>query len=1047
MAATGSAVAASDLGQGAAEPRFTDIFVRRPVLATALSLSLALIGVRVAIDMPVQQYPTIESASLVVTTPYVGAPADVVQGFITDPIERVAATIPGVDFIDSETRAGQSVVTVYLKLNEDSADALAELSTRLGQIRFELPRGAEDPAVEVERADRPQAGWYLGVRLNERMSRAEVTDYLRREVSPQLAALPGVQKIWMGGGRLPAMRIWLDPERMAMFNVSTQDIETALTRNNVIATIGRVENANQRVDLLVNTSLTRAEEFERLVIRESEGSLIRMRDVARIELGEEEGEILGRMNHQTTVWLGVYPLPGANEIDIADALYVALEEINANMPAGVKLEIGEDVTVYMRNALVEIFTTLAETVLLVGLVVVVMMGSVRTALVPLVTIPISLLGAVAAMALMGFSFNLLTILAIVLSVGLVVDDAIVMVENVARHMREGATRTAAALASARQLASPIIAMTLTLAMVYAPIGFLSGMTGVLFKEFAFTLAIAVLISGMVALTLSPVMSSRVAPQQGRESAVTRRVNQFFDSARNRYRLLLDGLLANNGPVLFCAAFFALLAAPFFMLSQKELAPTEDQGEINMAITAPPEASLEYTERHMSGVVDAMESLPGSGLMWQMVFTNSGFGGMKFADFDERELTTREMLTMAYEGLSEVTGVTAFPMLPSALPSAGRFDMEFVVLSSDGPEAMLPYAEALMDRARQTGIFLFVDSDLRIDLPQGRFLLDRDRVADLGMDLAEVGRQMGVFLSGNYVNRFDLDGTAYRVIPMVERSGRRDADALLDLKLRTPDGALVPLSAVAQLEETVAPRVLARFQQKNAFRIRGGLIPGRTKEQGLLAMEELSAELLPSHFDIDYAGESRQLRQEGNTLVGVLGISLVFVFVALAVQFNSFRDPLVVLLGSAPLALSSALLFTYLDLTTINTYTQIGLITLVGLISKNAILIVEFARKVQMEGATKLEAIKRAAEMRLRPVLMTAGATIMGHMPLVFVSGAGAEARNSIGIVLVAGMLLGTLFTLFVLPSIYCLVAAERRAPDSAPTVQAADGLLRQPRSA
>ena len=421
----------------------------------------------------------------------------------------------------------------------------------------------------------------------------------------------------------------------------------------------------------------------------------------------------------------------------------------------------------------------------------------------------------------------------------------------------------------------------------------------------------------------------------------------------------------------------------------------------------------------------------------MVLTNAGFGGMKFVDFDERELSTGEMLTMAFQGLSEVTGLTAFPMLPSALPSAGRFDMEFVVLSSDSAEEMLPHAEALMERARQTGLFMFVDSDLSIDLPQGRFLLDRDRVADLGMDLAEVGRQLGTFLSGNYVNRFDLDGTAYRVIPMVERTGRPDADALLDLKLRTPDGALVPLSAVARLEETVAPRVLARFQQKNAFRIRGGLIPGRTKEQGLAAMEELSAELLPSHYDIDYAGESRQLRQEGNTLVGVLGISLAFVFVALAVQFNSFRDPLVVLLGSAPLALSSALLFTYLDLTTINTYTQIGLITLVGLISKNAILIVEFARKLQLAGATKFEAIKSAAAVRLRPVLMTAGATIMGHMPLVFVTGPGAEARNSIGIVLVAGMLLGTLFTLFVLPSIYYLLAAERRAEQTSGELQPA----------
>ncbi|MDE0366913.1 MAG: efflux RND transporter permease subunit [Gammaproteobacteria bacterium] len=1033
-------MAAPDLGQGAAEPRFTDIFVRRPVLATALCLSLVLIGVRVAIDMPVQQFPTVESASLTVTTPYVGASAETVQGFITDPIERVAATIPGVDFIDSETRAGMSTVTVYLKLNEDSADALAELSTRLGQIRFELPPGAEDPAVEVERADRPYAGWYLGVRLNERMSRAEVTDYLRREVSPQLAAVPGVHKIWLGGGRLPAMRIWLDPERMAMFNVSAQDVVAALTRNNIIATIGQAENANQRVDLLVNTSLTRATEFERMVIRESEGSLIRMRDVARIELGEEEGTVLGRMNHDETVWLGVYPLPGSNEIDVADALYLAVDEINADMPAGLELEIGEDVTVYMRDALVEIFTTLGETILLVGLVVVVMMGSVRTACVPLVTIPISLLGAIAAMSLMGFSLNLLTVLAVVLSVGLVVDDAIVMVENVARHMREGASRTAAALASARQLASPIVAMTMTLAMVYIPIGFLSGLTGVMFKEFAFTLAIAVLISGMVALTLSPVMSSRVAPEQGREAGMTRRVNGVFDDARHGYRRLLDGLLSNNGPVIFCALFFALLAVPFFMFSQKELAPTEDQGEMNIAYTAPPEASLEYTERYMTDVVNAMESLPGSGRMWQMVLTNAGFGGMKFADFDEREQSTRELLTMAFQGLSDVRGLTAFPVLPSALPSAGRFDMEFVVLSSDSAEEMLPHAEALMEGARQTGLFMFVDTDLSIDLPQGRFLLDRDRVADLGMDLAAVSRQLGTFLSGNYVNRFDLDGTAYRVIPMVEREGRPDADALLDLKLRTPDGALVPLSAVARLEETVAPRVLTRFQQKNSFRIRGGLIPGRTKEQGLAAMEELAADLLPGHYDIDYAGESRQLRQEGNTLVGVLGISLAFVFVALAVQFNSFRDPLVVLLGSAPLALSSALLFTYLDLTTINTYTQIGLITLVGLISKNAILIVEFARKLQLAGATKFEAIKSAAAVRLRPVLMTAGATIMGHMPLVFVTGPGAEARNSIGIVLVAGMLLGTLFTLFVLPSIYYLLAGERRSPEAAVAAQPAAAL-------
>ncbi|MCZ6460248.1 MAG: efflux RND transporter permease subunit, partial [Gammaproteobacteria bacterium] len=678
------------------------------------------------------------------------------------------------------------------------------------------------------------------------------------------------------------------------------------------------------------------------------------------------------------------------------------------------------------NALREIFITLAETVMLVGLVVVVFMGSFRAALVPLVTIPISLLGAVAAMSLMGFSLNLLTVLAIVLSVGLVVDDAIVVVENVARYMRQGMTRTHAALASSRQLVKPIIAMTITLATVYAPSGFLSGLTGVLFKEFAFTLAIAVLISGMVALTLSPMMSSWVSPEKGKESKMTLRVNSIFAYLQDRYRLLLNGLLTSNAQVVFVAVFISLLGIPFFLFSQKELAPTEDQSLIRVAVTAPPESSLEYTHGYMVDVVAAMESLPGSSLMWQMVQTTGGFGGMQFVDSDERDETIHELRSRAFAALSQVAGLTTFPILPSALPSAGRYDMEVVVMSSDSALEMLPYAQQLVAAARASGVFLFTDTDLRIDLPQGRYLLDRERIADLGMDLAEVSRQLSIFLSANYVNRFDLDGKAYRVIPMIEQEGRPDPNELLSLKIRTPDGDLVPLGAIATLEQKVAPRVLSKFQQNNSFKIRGGMLPGRTKEQGLDVMDQLAAELLPSHYSIDYAGESRQLREEGNTLVGVLGISLAFVFMALAIQFNSFRDPLVVLLGSVPLALSGALLFTYLGLTTINIYTQVGLITLVGLISKNAILVVEFAKQLQAEGLSKLEAIKSSAETRLRPVLMTTGATVMGHIPLVLVDGPGAEARNSIGIVLVAGMLVGTLFTLFVLPSIYYLLASTRQ---------------------
>jgi len=1019
-----------ELTHQARTPKFTDIFVRRPILAIVISLALILIGLRVAVDMPVLQYPSIESASLQIRTPYIGASAEVVQGFITDPIERAASTIPGIDFIESKTTAGLSLVTVYLQLNDDSNDALAELSTRLGQIRFELPQGAEDPAVEVVRADRPQAGWYLPVLLSGRISRAEVTDYLRREVVPQLTSIPGVQKVTLSGGRLPAMRIWLDPDRMAMFNVSAQDVELALRSNNIIATIGQSENANQRIDLMVDTSLQRAEEFERMVIRETDGSLIRIHDVARVELGEEEGSDRSRVNQDRAIFLAVYPLPGANEIDIADELYVVIEDINRTLPADLAIEVAYDVTKYMRAALQEIFTTLAETVLLVGLVVVVFMGSFRTALVPLVTIPISLLGAVAAMALMGFTLNLLTVLAIVLSVGLVVDDAIVMVENVARYMREGMSRTQAALASSRQLVAPIIAMTLTLATVYAPIGLLSGLTGVLFKEFAFTLAVAVLISGFVALTLSPVMSGWVAPEQGRESVLTRWVNGRFDAARRIYGRMLGGLLTRNGQVIFAALFVSALLVPFYLFSQKELAPTEDQSMIRVVFTAPPEASLEYTERHMVAVVDALLGLPDSQMMWQGIQTNGGFGGMMFKDYDERDQSVQELLPQAYAALSKISGLSTFPVLGSPLPSAGRYDMEFVVMSADSAIDMLPHAEALVTAAQRSGTFMFVDTDLSIDLPQGRFLLDRERIADLGMDLAAVSRQLGVFLSANYVNRFDLEGTAYRVIPMVERDGRPDPTALLDMKLRTPEGDLIPLRVVARLDETVAPRELSKFQQKNAFRIRGGMLPGRTKEQGLEVMEGLASQMLPAGYTIGYAGESRQLRQEGNTLVGVLGVSLVFVFMALAVQFNSFRDPLVVLLGSVPLALSGALVFTYLDWTTVNIYSQVGFITLVGLISKNAILIVEFGRQLQTDGRTKFDAIRLSAETRLRPVLMTAGATIMGHLPLVLVSGPGAEARNSIGIVLVAGMAVGTLFTLFVLPSVYYLLAAKHRpSPD------------------
>jgi multidrug efflux pump len=1012
-------------------PAFTDIFVTRPVLAVVLSLILLLAGIRAALELPVLQFPRIESSSLVITTAYIGASAETVQGFITDPIERTAATIPGVDFVDSNTMAGISTVRVWLNLNENSAEALAELTTRLNQIRFELPAGAEDPSVEVKRADRENAVFYLPV-FTKDFSRAEISDYLVRHVNPILSSIDGVQRIGISGSRNPAMRIWIDPLKMTAFNISANDIQNALRANNIISTIGHSENHQQRINLLSNTTLQTPADFEQLIIRESDNALVRLSDVARIELGEEEGEVNARHAQNATVYISIWPLPGANEIAIGDEVYVKLDEINETLPDGVKIQIGYDATLYMRDAIREIFTTLIETVLLVGLVVLALMGSFRTAIVPLVTIPISILGATAAMTLMGFSLNLLTILAIVLSVGLVVDDAIVVVENVSRYMREGMSRTQAALASSRQLLTPIIGMTITLAAVYAPIGFLSGLTGVLFQEFAFTLSIAVIISGVVALTLSPIMSAYANPADGREAPMTQKVNHYFDKLHHAYGRSLDKAFSWRNQILAGGLFIALLAVPFYMFSQKELAPIEDQGSIGVIIEAPADASLEYTTDYMYDVVDTLLQAHGSRSMWQIVRANAAFGGLLLVPLDQRDKDVHQLLPEVYKLTKTITGLRVLPVLFPPLPTAGNFAVELVVQSSDSPEEMNQYAQKMLQAAYASGKFLFADTDLKVDLPQVRFILDRERIADLGMDLAGVSRQLSVLLSGNYANRFDHNDKAYRVIPMVEGYAKRTPEALMDMQLRTPSGELIPISDIAYQERITTPRVLGKFQQKKSFRIMGGLIPGTTKEQGLRALEEAAADILPDGYSLDYAGESRQLRQEGSTLVGVLGIALVFVYFVLAVQFNSFRDPLVVLVGSVPLALAGALLFPFLGLTTINIYSQIGFITLVGLIAKNGILIVEFANHLQAEGLKKFDAIKNAAETRLRPVLMTTAATALGHFPLVLVTGAGAEARNSIGIILVAGMVIGTVFTLYVLPCVYLLMAKEHSADEVDP---------------
>jgi len=1004
---------------------FTDVFIRHPVLAVVVNLVIVLVGWRALSTLPVQQYPDIESSSVIITTVYTGASADTVRGFLTTPIERVVSAIAGVDTIESTSRAGVSTVTVRLNLNHDSTAALAEVTARLQQVRSELPAEAQPPVVEIQRADRPYATFYISFGSKER-SMPDITDWLLRTLQPQFATIPGVQRVTFEGGRQLAMRVWIDPDRLAALNLSPGDVQAALLRNNYLAAVGQTKGNLVQVNLLADTDLRSVAEFRDLIIADRGDAMVRLSDVARVELGAEDAEIIGGFTELTTVYLAVWPLVGSNEIDVAHRLKAEMERIRPQLPSDLQMDLAYDGTFFMESALKEIAKTLSETILIVAVVVFLFMGSVRTALVPLVAMPVSLIGAGIVMYALGFSLNLLTILAIVLSVGLVVDDAIVVVENVERHVREGRTLTDAALVGARELTGPVIAMTITLATVYTPIGFQGGLTGTLFLEFAITLAAAVVVSGFVALTLSPVMSARFVHPYGKEGRLTARVNRGFDVVRGRYARLLDAALEMRGAVVGAAILVMLAAWPLYTFSRSELAPVEDQSHISIFYQASPDSTVDASYRESLKVVRALMSLPEARQVWSLSAQWGGFGGVDLKRWDERTRSTEQLYGEVYRAVSQVPGLRVFPRLDPPLPNAGQYDVELVLQSDAPPEQMLDRVQSVVSAGFKSGMFLYVDTDLKLDLAQARVIIDREQVADLGLDLASVGRELGTLLGGDYVNRFNFFDRSYKVIPQIGDADRATLGPLLDLKIKTPKGELVPVSTFTRIEGKTAPRTLERFQQKNSVRVFGGVVPGVTKDQGLRVLESAAAAASDSGVTIDYAGESRQIRREGSAMTVTLGFAVVLIYLVLAAQFHSFRDPLIVLLGSVPLAISGALIFSFLDLTTINIYSQVGLITLVGLIAKNGILIVEFANTLQARGLAKAAALREAALTRLRPVLMTSAATVFGHFPLVLVTGPGAKARNSIGIVLVTGMTMGTLFTLVVVPVFYSLIATDHR---------------------
>ena len=1023
---------------------FTDLFIKRPVLALVVSFVILIAGLQAIKTINVRQYPRSDIAAITVTTVYVGADAELVRGFITTPLERAIAAADGIDYIQSQSSQGSSLITARLKLNYDANKALSDISSKVDAIRRDLPPEAEIPVINIEAADSRFASAYLSFTSNI-LQPNEVTDYLVRLVQPRLTALGGVQKADILGGRTFAMRIWMKPDRMAALNISPADVRSALSRNNYLSAVGSTKGSLLQVNLTANTDLHTTEDFKNLVVRQDKGNLIRLSDIADVVLGAEDYNTEVRFSGEKAVFMGIWVLPNANSIDVIKRVRAEMEQIQKELPTGMTGQIAYDATAYINDAIHEVVKTLIDTLLIVMVVIFLFLGSFRSVVVPVVAIPISLIGALFLMQLFGFTLNLLTLLAIVLSVGLVVDDAIVVVENVERHIREGMSRMNAALRGARELIGPIIAMTITLAAVYTPIALQGGLTGALFREFALTLAGAVAISGVVALTLSPMMSAHLLRAGDVDKGFSGIVNRTFDRFREWYGSHLDRTLAARPAVYAVWIGLSLLAILFYKMSPHEPAPTEDQGVIFGIVTAPANATIDDTIRYADAAGKIFLDIPDTRFTFQITNPDQGFGGMVLKPWGVRKTPTAAYLPQVQAKLGAIPGIQMFPVMPSALPGGDSFPVSFIIASTADPERILEFAKQIQLKAAASGMFFFPPQiDTKIDQPQSEIVFDHDKVASLGLDMQKVGADLSASIGGNFVNRFNIAGRSYKVIPQIKRIDRLNPQQLENIYVTGPNNQLIPLSTVATIQHKTVARSLNRMQQLNAVQISG--VSGQSLDAALKFLEDEARKILPKGYVLDYTGDSRQLRTEGNKFLPAFALAVVLIFLVLAAQFNSFRDPFIILLGSVPLAMFGALLFTFLKMpnpniafftkgwtTTLNIYSQVGLVTLVGLVSKNGILIVQFANELQRQGLSKLAAVAQAARIRLRPIMMTTAATVAGHFPLTLVSGAGAAARNSIGLVLVGGMTIGTIFTLFIVPSLYMLIAKEHHEKSLAET--------------
>ncbi|MBQ75147.1 MAG: multidrug efflux protein [Gammaproteobacteria bacterium] len=1016
--------------------KFTDIFIRRPVLAIVLSAVMLLLGLQSATQLSLRQYPEVEKSIIQVTAVYPGASASTVQGFVTTPLQSRIASAKGVEYITSQSDPGIARIGVRVRLGENSTEVLSEVITKVNEARFELPREVEDPVVSNNTDD--DAMMWLAL-LSDQMSVQQLTDYGLRSIQPALSTIEGVGAARLYGSGMFAVRVWLNPARMAAFGVTAIDVSTAISRENYISAAGTTRGELVRASVDADTDVQDPEEFADIVVRQQGEQRVRLSDVAEIELASSTYESAVYSSGKETVFIAIESAPGANPLQVAARVKAEVAELQSQLPADMRIFIDSDYSIYISEALKQVAMTLVEAAIIVMLVILLFLGSLRVVMIPLVAIPLSLTGVLMLIWLMGFSINLLTLLAMVIAIGLVVDDAIVVVENVHRHIENGKQPREAALLGARQVALPVIAMTLTLVAVYLPIGFLGGLTGVLFSEFALTLAGAVLVSGIIALVLSPMMCAYMLVDHEHQGAVASWLDARFDQLHHSYEKLLGHCLDNRGAVmLFAAAIFISLPV-FYQLAQAELAPQEDSGSIFAIATPPDYASLEYSTYFLEELDAAWRGIPGVSHTWQVNEPASAFFGVELVAWSEREHTLEEIRQVLQEKYDQISGLEIFTFGGGGLPGAGSgLPVSFVISANTSYEELERVSEEVLQRARQSGMFAFVNKDLRFSRPEVNVKINRELAARLGISMQEIGETLQVMLGEAETNRFSMEGRSYKVIPQAGQEFRLTKEWLERYYLRTSNGELVPLATVIDLEQRVEPNTLNQFQQLNSVTIQGVVMPPNTLGTGLEFLEQALKEVAPSGFRIDHEGESRRFIQESQSFLVLFMTSLVFIYLVLSAQFNSFIDPLVVLI-SVPLSIFGALVPLALGWVTLNIYTQVGLLTLIGLISKHGILIVDFANHLVEDGMDRRQAVLQAAALRLRPILMTTFATVLGVVPLLLAFGAGANSRFAIGLMIAAGMLVGTLFTLFVLPTFYSLLSrsvkvASRDAAFSADVV-------------